>query len=63
MQRMALAVSGLVFFAVGVLHAWRCLAKIPVIFGQTEIPLDFSFFGAVAAFLLAFWMFTTAGKS
>ena len=63
MQRIALTVSGLIFFAVGLLHVWRCVMKIPVNFGETAISLDFSFVGAVVAFLLAFWMFTTAVKS
>ena len=63
MQKKALMVSGIVFLAVALMHVWRYLVKVPVTFGQTSIPLELSFAGAVAAFLLALWMFkSAAGK-
>ncbi len=60
MQRNALMVSGVIFLAVALLHVWRYLLKVPVTFGQTVIPLELSFVGAVAAFFLALWMFSAA---
>jgi hypothetical protein len=63
MQKTALNVSGIIFLVVALLHAWRYLMKVPVNFGQTSIPLELSFAGAVAAFLLALWMFSAARKS
>lgn len=62
MQKSALNVSGIIFLVVAVLHAWRYLLKVPVNFGQTQIPLELSFAGAVAGFSLALWMFAAARK-
>ncbi|MDD5226604.1 MAG: hypothetical protein PHV97_05425 [Candidatus Omnitrophica bacterium] len=63
MQKTALRVSGVIFLVVALLHAWRYLMKVPVSFGQTSIPLELSFAGAVVCFLLALWMFSAARKS
>jgi len=62
MQKKPLMVSGSIFLAVALMHVWRYLLKIPVTFGETQIPLGLSFAGAVVAFLLALWMFKAAGK-
>ncbi len=63
MQKTALNVSGVIFLVVALAHVWRYLLKVPVTFGATRIPLELSFVGAVAGFLLALWMFSSARKS
>ncbi len=60
MQKIALNVSGVIFLVVAILHVWRFAMNIPVTFGQTSISLTLSVFGALAAFLLALWMFVVA---
>lgn len=62
MQKSALMVSGIFFLVVALVHAGRYLLKVPVTFGEMQIPLALSFAGAVACFLLALWMFKAAGK-
>jgi len=52
----------MIFLIVAFLHCWRFLMRIPVTFGEIPVPLGFSIFGALVYFLLALWMFMTAGK-
>jgi len=60
MQKMALSVSGILFSVVAILHAWRFMMKVPVTFGETQIPLELSMIGALVCSFLALWMFIAA---
>jgi hypothetical protein len=47
-------VSMLVFLVVGVVHLYRAFNKIPLTFGDTEIPVVASWVGGVVALYLAY---------
>lgn len=62
MKDIALKVAGMIFLLVAIMHLLRLLLKIQVTVSGLEVRLYFSLIGLVAAFLLAIWMFTAAGK-
>lgn len=52
-----LAISGIVFFAVGLLHLLRLIYHLPVQFGTFALPQWVSYLGLPVAWALAFWAF------
>jgi hypothetical protein len=55
-----LKVSGAIFLLVSLLHILRLIFKIPVAAAGYTVPMFFSVIGALAALVLAVWMFNSA---
>lgn len=60
MQKLALRTAGTVFFLVGILHAWRLISKVTVLFGDFAVPMEWSLVGVIVAFGLSIGMFLSA---
>ena len=55
------AVSGTIFFIVGLAHLLRLFYQWPVQFGTWTVPHSLSYFGLVVPWALAFWAFRLRG--
>lgn len=55
-----LIVAGIVFAIVAILHLLRLYYAVPILVGNTPIPLWVNGIGLIVAGLLSFWMFTAA---
>jgi len=61
-KNLALKVSGVIFLVVAIMHLLRLLFKVQVSVGGTQVWMSASFFGCLAAFLLALWMLAASKK-
>lgn len=59
MSKYALAVAGIVFAIVAIMHLIRLYTKVAVIVVKTEIPLWVNVVGLIISAALSFWMFYT----
>jgi hypothetical protein len=62
MERLALKVAGVIFVLISSAHMIRVMMKIPVTFGQSDVPLIASVVAAVLSLALAAWLFREAYK-
>ncbi len=47
-------VSGFIFLAIAVLHLWRIVNNLPIVFGTTTISVGVSWVGVIIAGYLAY---------
>ncbi|MEP7009697.1 MAG: hypothetical protein ABJC13_05175 [Acidobacteriota bacterium] len=52
-----LRISGLVFVLVAFAHAYRAILALPLVVGTAQLPVWFSWLGALGAGFLAVWAF------
>jgi hypothetical protein len=57
-----LAVSGFIFFVVGLLHVARLFCDWPVQLGPWLVPAWASYFGVLIAWGLSFWAYRLHGR-
>ena len=60
MEKIALKVGGIVFVLVGLAHVVRVVKDVPVMIGDTNVPMKASIICAVIALLLGLWMLKIA---
>jgi hypothetical protein len=60
MEKIALKVGGIVFVLVAALHLGRAVMQVPVVIGQTDLPVGASIVCGGAALALGMWMLKLA---
>jgi len=57
MRKAALAVSGVIFAAMAIMHFVRYAKGWEIVAGGFMVPLDWSIYAGIVAAVLAIWMF------
>jgi uncharacterized protein (DUF697 family) len=60
MEKIALKVGGIVFILVGLAHGMRVVKDVPVMIGDTALPMKASIICAVVTLALGLWMLKIA---
>jgi type IV secretory pathway TrbD component len=56
MEKIALKIGGIVFLLIGIVHVVRVVKNVPVMVGDTNVPMAASVLCAVIALGLGLWM-------